>query len=311
MFKNSGPATLLVCMALTGCGGGGADTGGSVMIPGPTPTSEPTSAYNYQLATDFSKDRSHFGYGSRVERFRAYGHNSPGWVDVSAQTRTNVGGGVGFSYQANPKRYQLVYITERHEFTNITSKVDEIWDADQESSSVPLGTSRDLYRGVPTGPLQQDKLRYVGILAWNEFTQNFDRDGTLGDQDIRRFHVYGAPTLVADMPKTPTHTFRLGQSYPFGQIELQMNWNTGEISGTARVPCPADETCPNGDLGEAVFTAIHEGGDRILGTVTGSAGYSGTIVGNFYGPVATEIGIVGDLHHATRRKEIFFALGKR
>lgn len=314
MMRIGSRAVAVVALsALSACSGGGGSNSqnGVINTPQPNPTPTPTSSAQYPLATDFTKDRIESGYGTRFERFRAYGHNSPGWVDVALQTTTTVGAVIGFSYQANPIGYQATYLNERATFANATAYTQAPWLGHLDYDPAPANPHPRYFRVVKRGETAKDQLNYVGLVTWSDFTQNFEHDGVDGDREIMRYHLYGAETLDTEIPKTGAFVYRLSDLSRFGPFDVRMNWDTSTITGTVRVPCPSGETCTNGDLGDLTFSGILEGGDRILGTMGGSAGYSGTFVGNFYGPNAQEIGIVGDLRHATRAQDIFYAMAKR
>ncbi|WP_286880813.1 hypothetical protein [Sphingomonas sp.] len=237
------------------------------------------------------------------------------WRTLSLITTTTLGG-IGFTYRANPKAYRAVYLNEVRDFVRI------------EMISPAQGMVGDQdYRPADPSPLlryfryaQSDdinslySLDYVGTVSWSDYTTATSEGAEIGDREVYRYHLYGAVTVASDLPTAGTAIYRAKFSPGVAvstSYDLTVNWSTGDVTGTARIPCPQNETCSGSDLGDLRLVGRFDGSRRILGTISGSAGYSGTFVGGFYGPRAVEIGIVGDIRHATRVSSIFVTMAKR
>ena len=302
-----------MAFALGACGGGGEATGsgGTVTVPPtPTPTPTPTPSPSYLSARDFTKDRAVDDFGARIETFRAYASPSGAERVLSIGTTTSLGG-IGFTYTAATKIYRATYINEVGEFSRIRPYEIPYFVGDQDYDPSDPSPLRRYFRIVQKDDnIAQNNMDYVGIVSWSDFVTDAVDSGERGDREVYRYHLYGARTVASDLPKTGAVAYRLKIESLTDGIELEINWATGEIKGTSRVPCPTVETCPSGDLGDVSLAGRFDGASRILGTISGSAGYTGTFVGSFYGPRALEIGIVGDLRHATRRNMIFISTAK-
>lgn len=308
----------LMSLALVACGDGGETYGSSGTIavpPNPTPTATPTPSPSYLTARDFTKDRVVNEFGARIETFRAYSSTSGEEQLVSIGTTTSLAG-IGFHYTSATKVYRATYVDdtgkfEEREFSRIRPYDDSVYVGDQDYEPSDPSPSRRYNRIVRKDDnVAQNNMEYVGIVAWYDYTGNEVESGKRGGREVFRLHLYGERTVKSDLPKTGDTPFRLRIESLKSDIELGINWATGEIGGTSRVRCPTEEICPSGDLGEISLVGRFDGSLRILGKIGGSAGYTGTFVGGFYGPRAREIGIVGDLRHVTRQNLIFTSTAK-
>jgi hypothetical protein len=284
---------------LAGCGGGGSG-GGTVVTPTPTPTS-PT----YLSARDFSQYRSVSDFGTRIDSFRPTLPPAQPWRTLALGTTTALGG-IGFTYYPSPKSYQAVYLNEFQEFRQIEA-MPATWVGDQDYRPGDPSPLRRYFRYVQADTTNSTyDLNYVGIVSWSDYTVGAMVGAERGDREVWRYHLYGAVTVASDLPKTGRTTYRSGFSPGGGgRIDLTVDWASGEVTGAKRVNCIPSDNCTGADLGELRFTGQFDGTRRVLGTISGSAGYQGTFVGGFYGPRAAEIGIVGDVRHPTRGDSIF------
>ena len=320
MFRKQLPAALFA-LALSACGGesgttnAGTPTAGGgtpVQAPGAPPlgSTQPPASPVYVSARDFSKDRAVEDFGVRIQRFRTNAR-SP-WQTESLVTTTTLGV-IGFTYRANPKSYHAVFLGEAEDFTRITPTA--AWVGDQDYRLDDPNPVVSYFRAVQhygSDPLYD--LEYVGLVAWNYYNTLATRGAEIGEREIRRLHLYGAITEYVDLPTTGSSNYRSKFTPLIDRAEsfdITMNWATEEMTASARIPCSSQETCSGPDIGDIRLVGRFDGFRRILGTVSGSAGYTGTFVGGFYGPRALEIGIVGELRHATRTENIFFTMSKR
>jgi hypothetical protein len=147
---------------------------------------------------------------------------------------------------------------------------------------------------------------YVGIVSSRDINTDTLISDEKGILEINRLFLYGTRTVPSDLPTSGASRFRpvVGSSLRL-TIDVDINWTNGEIAGVARVPCLANELCPTGDLGEIRLTGRFDGNIAFRGAVSGSAGYTGSFIGSFYGPRASEMGIVGTLRHRTRGDDAY------
>jgi hypothetical protein len=315
MFYKQGMAAL-VALALAACGGSGGtgSSGGAIVTPTPGSTpipSTPAPSPSYLSARDFTQDRVADDFGVRKESFEPYGAPARPTRILSLSTTTTLGA-IGFTYRASSKSYRANYLTDVRDFTRIRPYDDTSSVGDQDYNPADPSPIQRYFRVVQSGGGNaQNGMEYVGFVSWSDYANDAIDAGERGGREVYRYHLYGAHTVTSDLPKTGTDPYRLNLFPLSKEVDVQINWVTGEITGAARIPCSAGETCPNGDLGDVRLAGSFDGNFRILGTIGGSAGYTGTFVGGFYGPRALEIGIVGDLRHATRRNDIFVTTAKR
>jgi hypothetical protein len=305
-----------VALALSACGGGGtSNSGGTITVvpptPTPTPTPSPPPSPSYQSARDFTQDRTAQDFGARIETFSPYGVPEKPKRILSLATTTALGA-ISFSYSASTRSYRVNYFSEARNFVRVQPYEVPGYSGDADYSPSDPSPMQRYFRLVYNDTLNpSNNLQYVGISSWSDVNTSDTDAGDSGEREIWRHQLYGAHTVVSDLPTTGTSTYRLYFPLAKSAFEVQINWASGAVSGAARAICAQDEACPNGDVGEVKLNGSFDGSNRVLGTISGAAGYTGTFVGGFYGPRALEIGIVGDYRHPTRVSDIFYATSRR
>ena len=176
----------------------------------------------------------------------------------------------------------------------------------------------DSFRADADDPAATD--RTDGPSYYDYFDINGWQAGTSGTGNFRGFMTYGARTLPAELPSGgATYEGRLRaevwdadasrwgtQTWVRGTVHLEANFDDGEMSGridALRVQPPgadAYQPLPDGNLIDIASTPIGE--SRFAAEWTGHGpddnamphetigGFTGTIIGEFYGPAAAEVG---------------------
>lgn len=197
-------AVAVAAVVLVSCGGGDIGSsggGGTVVAPPPAPAPSPTASFSYQSAREFSQDRGASGPGTRLDRFRTGGGR---WRTLSSETFNPLAAG-NFSYVAATRAYRADFFGEAREFTGITTiptglSVDGDWNNNVAAS----GNEIELFiRSVDAG------INFVGTGYWRSYSNSAIVGTELGEREIFRTMLYGAPTFPADLhPRPAATTFR-------------------------------------------------------------------------------------------------------
>lgn len=287
--------TATVTIFLSSCGGGGSSSSPPPpvvvvppSVPTPPPAVTPPPSPTYNTVTAFDRDRSFSDFGVRLETLTSGGSTT----NVSSLLQVNLGE-VGFNFFANPRRYAVFYEREAESFSTL-SAVSGDFSGESFSGYTDAPTNNffsSFVRANRTGEL------YVGQVRWANSVTSFTGGNQRSDRDIVRLFNYGITTIPTDLPSSAgdlyQFTFIVSNSRQSLQaaMDLRINWQTGEMTGVGRLPCPAGQACPTPPVtGDVTITAQFDGNGRFQGTIGGPTGYRGAIVGRFYGPRAIEIG---------------------
>ena len=176
----------------------------------------------------------------------------------------------------------------------------------------------DSFRADPDDPAATDRTH--GPSYYDYFDINGWQAGTSGIGNFRGFMIYGAWTLPENLPSgSATYEGQLRaevwgadnsrwgtQTWVRGTLHLEANFDDGEMTGridALRTQPPganAYQPLPEGNvmdiasapIGEARFVAEWAGNDPNMNAVPQETirGFTGTLIGEFYGPAADEIG---------------------
>jgi hypothetical protein len=287
--------TAAVTIFLSSCGGGGSSSAPPppvVVVPPSVPTPPPPSTSppspTYDTITAFDRDRSFSDFGVRLETLTSGGQTTT----VSSLLQENLGE-VGFNFFANPRRYSVFYERETESFSTL-SAVPGDFSGESFSGYTDAPTNNNFFssfvRANRTGEL------YVGQVRWANSITSFTGGNQRSDRNIVRFFSYGISTVPTDLPTSGSdlYQFTFAVNNPsrglLATMDLRINWQTGEMIGVGRLPCPVGQTCPIPPAGDVTINAQFDGNGRFQGSIGGPTGYRGAIVGRFYGPRAIEIG---------------------
>jgi len=281
---------------LSACGGGSSGTAnppaGGAPSPTPTPTPvvtptpTPTPSPDYNLASDFTRDRSFNAIGVRLF-VTAAPDGSSTVLDSSLDTERAA---IGFDFSASTRTYRARYNSE-----SLTAAT--------ELKSF-MGYTYDRFEG-PSSFLERSPsfaaASYVGYLDWRDYVGNLATDPA--NRATLRLMLFGARTLATDLPTTSSKTFT-GLSSTFWSIPSEGRPATISVDYAARTVSietiyqpPATGTAGSGGTAPSypiTMTGVFDPATgRISGTVNlDSAAANGSFEGALYGPRAAEAGIV-------------------
>lgn len=296
-------AALLATMsalALHGCGGGSTDGGSSpgtvtpapspTPTPTPSPTPTPTPSGSYDLASDFTRDRSFDAIGVRVV------------TETTADSRIKIldsrldpeSDAIGFDFTAATRTYRARYgrdmltvTTERRTLSGTDVTYDVYGD--------------DTVQFLRTRP--ERGLGYLGWVAWSENTPPHVADPA--GQRTDHYLLFGARTLAADLPQTGIGSYS-GETSTYGGTSpspseeraatIVVDYASRTVSVTTFAQAQPSGTAGSGDPPKTPITMtgrFEASTGRISGTVTfGSGAPTGSFEGELYGPGGAELGLV-------------------
>jgi hypothetical protein len=281
---------------LVACGGGGSSGGtppppviiAPTPAPPPAPPPSPPPSPTYDTITEFNAARSFSDFGVRLETVTSGGQTTT----VSSALQTTLGE-VGLNFSINPRSYSVFYGRETEVFSTL-SPVTGIFS----------GESFDNYTDPPTNNLLSTFVRanrvgeqYVGQVRWANSVASFANGNQRSDRNIVRLFAFGISTLPSDLPTAGNDLYQFtfftsnSRQSLNATMDLRINWQTGQITGNGRLPCPpAGQICPTAPAdGDVTILAQFDSNGRFQGTIGGPNGYRGAIAGKFYGPRAIEI----------------------
>ena len=291
-------ACLLIAPVLAGCGGGGGSgsPGATITTPVVTAPAGPTPiAPIAQSAADFSYDRSFTALGAtEIGTSDERTLNSAVTLDAERST-------IGLDFSAATRTYRPRYDAEGAQFRTslIAQQPGLAADADRYVDERTLFTRSNGLRNLGTLPV----LDWVGYSYW---AIDISAAGD-GSQVRKRRMIFGMPTVPSAIPTSGTAVFSFDSDYPVEQTEpatglllgrvgqLNVDWSAGTINGVLLIV----RQIPG--IIHVVTTTVYVSGqvDRATGRITGTRSAtvgngSGEmrIVGQLYGPNATEVGIV-------------------
>jgi len=284
-FKACSGLFLAAC-ALSACGG---SSGGGSMVstPAPTPTPTNTSLTNLQSTETFE------GRGA-INSFTL--NAVTGSVNTSGGTRIN--GPVQVTFNASNNSYTIQNSERSLTFGN-ADRVAAASTAVLTAYEKEVGTVSDSFLLFNPGPANtQLALTYTSYGAWQTITTG---TSTLGVNTT--FFVFGVKTAPSSLPTTGTASYQgivdgqfAGSAGVFalgGTSNVSANFGSGTISFSTAVTGQNILTAANKNFGTITGTGtINASGASFQAATAGNSGngYSFSMLGQFFGPGAAEVG---------------------
>ncbi|MDO6412915.1 hypothetical protein Q4F19_00825 [Sphingomonas sp. BIUV-7] len=296
---------VLMASLLTGCGGGSSSASGTVAQPespivSPPAVTPPPATFNYDKASDFTRDRSFTAIGTTATLVYAPDGGSLYQRAAALDAESDA---IGFDYVASSQTYRARYLGDtfdraRTPITNIPVPFDEYAEA---SSTNALG----LY--FARTPLRAG-MDYAGFVLWRLAQPQAMQVGS-----ATRIHrmLFGSKTLVADLPTSGTSTYDASVEVSENEgpdivvrsiggvrtttARIVIDWRTRALSGYVRLfPPSGTGTTLQSPVDYPVSGTIADDG-----LLTGMVASSGPLQGHVYGPRAVEVGLLFTYRNST------------
>ncbi|MBB3692058.1 transferrin-binding protein-like solute binding protein [Sphingomonas sp. BK580] len=259
--------------------------------PSPTPTATPTPAATYDLAFDFSRDRSFQPNGAQLTAIGTQTNAGNTYASISAKLYEP--SDVPFFTFASSTKQAGVSVGNLAGQTYPGSQIT-LQQSDRTTYQSPTGFLAIGQLGPQLGGLPAH-LRYSFVL--NQYESSFRPSG--GFDVLERRMVAGASTAASDVPRSGTATFQAvllaegvsatgEDGYAASHATLSLDFVTRTITGTITA------TSTSGSASSIVLTVtgqLSATGNRLAGSVTTADGGTGTFNGELYGPQGAEIGL--------------------
>jgi hypothetical protein len=316
----------LASLLLAGCGGGSAEPAPPTATPTPTPIPAPTpmptpiptpTPTNYLKVTDRSVSFTLPGFGARITSSGdARGQSGPYLADLSEEGRS-----LTVAHTAATDSYRGTYGGDTIEGVPTRSQVND--------------SAYVVYR-VPNAV---DAYQIVTFNQDSEYSQLFAFGKQAGQQGVIPQYVFpmiffGSDTVSSDLPTQSVNTYpgssectvrldegaacadssTLSAVAPRAAATVSTDWSTGMVTATTTV---SRLLIPDNVYRYSinVDAKIDRASGRIRGTATASAlgqvEYTGSVVGQFYGPQAKEVGLIVLLGRPRTGSIMLVAIGGR
>ena len=318
----AGGIALIAVLALGSCGDDWSETPPPVTAtptptptPTPSPTPTPTTSPDYEITSDFTRDRSFTAFGAAATLTR-HGSGSD-WTTTYRASLDAESSAIGFDFIAAARRYRARYNADTIDVATVAQSFPgRSWDEYAEPGDPPPANGR--YFGRTDLRAGQT---YSGFALWREGNrQPWDRDGAT--TRILRM-LFGARTVAGDLPTTGTTTYTTSVDFsrlqsaevtipligsaaqPSMSANVTIDWSSRQLSGgitVSPVSGLGSSARPNDTyVIEGSVSATGELSGTLTGVLTGGLdpnlkgklnGFSGTLIGHVYGPRGVEMGFL-------------------
>lgn len=285
--------TLVVLLALAGCGGGdspGSDWGGG-SEPSPVPTPKPSASPSPTLpsAADFSRAISIQSPVAEVTRIETYTSDTPPFYSLtSATTRLlDSPGAATLEYDPSDKSASVRIGSYFLKFPGSTLSGEHPYSKSWQIHDVS-STDDDKF-----GWGSNEHLRFVASISQSE-DRKVETTGPLSFSHITRFFIGCPATAATLLPKTGTFTFKgwggvaiasaeKGAQEVRGEPSITVAIDAGTVSGTWQ----AEQHLYTLSGGYATNRPL-----MLQGKITRDDGLSGSFVGKLCGDGGKDLGLI-------------------
>lgn len=303
-------SALIVAIA-SSCGGGGTSGGENIVTVSPTPTPTPTPpppspSPSYPTAFDFSIDRS-FSFPMAMAYYvERYTSDVPPYYSLESWG--------GELYKWSFLQSKLIYSQASETFSishdgvttafgpsELTRKEEGLRWFFKQLAEPAKYDSLDLYTFAPN-------LKFVAFGTQDTRSSARGTGQAAGTLSTTRYFLFGAPTVVSDIPKSGDFTYRVGgqTSSPYGldggvkfsirSGNIQISQGMTRVTGTLDIEQLGSVNGSAQQKGQiTIFGTINPDSNEISGSISGTTvqlTLTGEFAGQLYGPQGSELGLV-------------------